>query len=179
MMMIRWASLALAALALTAAVTGCGSLLPLGPYVSPTGHLSEPITLQPVLSQAAPPPAGGCQTGYVTASAASGSPGPCFRKTGTPVTFSSAAVTLYLQPAGGQRPAIWGLAITVSGAEAAALTAITSRSSVSGDPLAISIGGTTWTIVSTTAPLTNGRFQIMTQSKNQALQLQRVLVPSD
>jgi hypothetical protein len=47
------------------------------------------------------------------------------------------------------------------------------------DPLAISISGTTWAVVITAAPLTNGRFVFMTQSKNQALQLQRTLVPSD
>jgi hypothetical protein len=97
------------------------------------------------------------------------------------VTFTSAAVTLYLQPAGGEpaHPAMWGLAITMPGAEAAALTAITTKSCDTRDPLAISISGTTWAVVLTPAPLTNGRFQIMTQSKNQALQLQRALVPSD
>jgi hypothetical protein len=108
--------------------------------------------------------------------------GACYRKTGTPVSFTSAAVTLYLQPAGSepvQHPTTWGLAITVPGAGAAALTAITTKSCDTQDPLAISIAGTTWAVVTTGAPLTNGRFVFMTQSKNQALQLQRTLVPSD
>jgi len=176
--------LAVAALALT--VAGCGHLLPLGPDAPPApGPLASPIILQLVLSQP-PLPAGGCQAGYATLSAPGpgfpGVSGACYRKTGTSATFTSAAVTLYLQPAGSrpvQHPTMWGLTITVPGAEAAALTAITTKSYDTRDPVAISIAGTTWAVPLTSAPLTNGRFQIMTQSKDQALQLQRTLVPSD
>jgi hypothetical protein len=175
--------LAVAALALT--VAGCGHVLPIGPDASPApGQLTVPIILQLALSQP-PLPAGGCQAGYATAPATGpdspGFSGPCYRKTGTPVTFTSAAVSLYLQPAGSkpvQHPTMWGLAIRVPGAEAAALTAITTKSYDTRDPLAISISGTTWAVVMTAAPLTNGRFVFMTQSKNQALQLQRTLLPS-
>ena len=71
------------------------------------------------------------------------------------------------------------LTITLSRTEAAALTTITTRSYDTRDPIAISIAGTTWAVPMTSAPLTNGRFQLITQSKNQALQLQRTLVPSD
>jgi len=175
--------LAVAALALI--VTGCGRVLPLGPDAPPSpSRLAVPIILQLVLSQP-PLPTGGCQAGYATFSAPGpafpGVPGVCYRKSGTPVSFASAAVSLYLQPAGGEpaQPAMWGLAITVPGAGAAALTAITTKSYDTRDPLAISIAGTTWAVVMTAAPLTNGRFVFMTQSKNQALQLQRTLVPSD
>jgi hypothetical protein len=181
-MMAYRRKLAVAALALT--VTGCGHVLPLGPYGSPAPvRLASPIILQLVLSQP-PVSAAGCQAGDAALSAPgpgfSGVSGGCYRKTGTPVTFTSAAVTLYLQPAGGEpaHPAMWGLGITVPRAEAAALTAITTKSCDTRDPLAISIAGTTW-VETTTAPFTDGRFQIMTQSKNQALQLQRTLVPSD
>lgn len=172
--------LAVAALALTAA--GCGHVLPLGPEAP--SRLAVPITLQLVLSQP-PRPAGGCPAGYAALSAPGpdfpGVTGACYRKTGTPVSFTSAAVTPYVQPAGGQpvqHPAMWGLAVTVPGAGEAALTAITTESYDTRDPLAISIAGTTWAVVMTTAPLTNGRFVFLTQSKNQALQLQRSLVPS-
>jgi hypothetical protein len=176
--------LAVAALALT--VAGCGRVLPLGPDASPApSQLAVPIILQLALSQP-PLPSGGCQAGYVTPPApgpdAPGASGACYRKTGTPVTFTSAAVTLYLQPAGSepvQHPTMWGLAIRVPGAEAAALTAITTKSCDTRDALAISLSGTTWAVVMTAAPLTNGRFVFMTQSKSQALQLQRTLVPSD
>jgi hypothetical protein len=183
-MMAYRGRLAVAALALI--VTGCAHVLPLGPDAPPSpSRLAVPIILQVVLPQP-PLQGGGCQAGYATLSA----PGPdfpgvqdaCYRKTGTPVSFTSAAVTLYLQPAGGepvQRPTMWGLAITVPGTGAATLTAITTKSFATGDPVAFSIAGTTWAVVMTGAPLTNGRFVLMTQSKNQALQLQRTLVPSD
>jgi len=183
-MMAYRGKLAVAALALT--VTGCAHVLPLGPDAPPSpSRLAVPIILQVVLSQP-PLPAGGCQAGYATLSAPGpdfpGVVGACYRKTGTPVSFTSAAVALYLQPAGGapvQHPTMWALAITVPGAGAATLTAITTKSLATGDPVAISIAGTTWAVEMTGAPLTNGRFVLMTQSKNQALQLQRTLVPSD
>jgi len=174
-------AVAVAALALT--VTGCSQVLPLGPDAPPVAsHLTVPIILQLVLSQ---PSAGGCQAGYTTLSAPAPDfrevSGGCYRKTGTPVTLTSAAVTLYLQPAGGEsaQPAMWGLVITVPKAQVAALTAITTKSQHTKDAIAISISGRTWAVALTTAPLTNGQFQIMTQSKSQALQLQRTLVPSD
>ena len=176
--------IAVAALAL--AITGCGHVLPLGPDapLSPS-RLAVPIILRLALSQ--PPLAtGGCQAGYASFSAPGpdfpGTPGVCYRGTGTPVSFTSAAVSLDLQPAGSepvQHPTMWGLAITVPGAGVAALTAITTKSYDTRDPLAISIAGTTWAVVMTAAPLTNGRFVFMTQSKNQALQLERTLIPSD
>jgi hypothetical protein len=174
------------ALALVGAVAGCGQVLPLGPYGPPVpGPLAVPIIMRLALSQP-PLPAGGCPAGYGIFAAAGpdspGNPGTCYRTTGTPVTFTTAAVTLYLQPEGSdpvRQPATWGLAVTVPGAEAAALTAITARSHGTRHPVAISISGTTWAVIPTGTPLTNGRFVFMTQSKNQALQLQRTLVPSD
>jgi hypothetical protein len=180
----RLAALAVAALALT--VTGCGRMLPLGPYAPPApGHLASPIVLQLVLGQPSLQ-AGGCEGGYGTLYGAEPdspqSPGACYQKTGTPVTFTSAAVTLYLQPAGGepaQHQTSWGLAVTLPAAEAGALTAITTKSCDTRDPLAISIADTTWDVVLTAPPLTNGRFIIMMPSKDQALQVQRTLVPSD
>jgi hypothetical protein len=190
MMAFHRGRLTVAALALTlaGAVAGCGHVLPLGPDTSPApGPLSVPIVLRLALSQPSLS-LGGCPAGYTlfTAPAAdtTGSlpPGPCYRMTGTPVTFTSAAVELYLQPEGSQpvqHPATWGLSVTVPGTEAAALAAITTRSQGSGNPVTISIAGTTWALVMTAAPLTNGRFVFMTQSKNQALQLQRTLVPGD
>jgi hypothetical protein len=180
--------LAVAVLALTLAgtVAGCGQVLPLGPDAPPVpGRLAVPIILRLALSQP-PLPAGGCPAGYdifaAAGSASPGSAGTCYRATGTPVTFTTAAVTLYLQPERSgpvRQPTMWGLAVTVPGAEAAALTAITAKSYGTRDPVAISISGTTWAVVMTAAPLTSGRFVFMTQSKDQALQLQRTLVPSN
>lgn len=45
------------------------------------------------------------------------------------------------------------------------------------DPMAISTAGKTWGVTVTAGPLTNGRFGIWVQSKNQVLQLQRELLP--
>ena len=113
-MMARRGRLAVAAFALT--VAGCAHMLPLGPEAPPSpGPLASPIIFQLVLSQ---PPllAGGCQAGYATPSAPGpgfpGVSGACYRKTGTSATFTSAAVTLYLQPGGsepGQPSTMWGL----------------------------------------------------------------------
>jgi hypothetical protein len=170
--------IAVAALALT--VTGCGQVLPLGPYASAPSHLAAPIILQLIQAQQR---LGGCQPGYAALSVPDPDlpwiPGGCYRKTGTPVTFTSAAATLYLQPAGSGGPTMWGLTITLTRAEAAALTAITTRSLATADPIAFNIAGTTWAVTTPYAPQTNGRFQIMTESKSQALQLQRTLIPSD
>jgi hypothetical protein len=176
--------LAVAALALT--VTGCGRMLPLGPYApAAPSHLGSPIVVQLVLGQS-PLQTGGCAGGsgtlYVAEPDSPQSPGACYQKTGPPVAFTSAAVTLYLQPAGsepGQRQTAWGLAVTLPAAEAGALTAITAKSCRTKDPLAFSIADTTWAVITTGAPLTNGRFIIMMPSKDEALQVQRTLVPSD
>lgn len=177
------AALTLAAAALTLALTGCGHVLPLGPEAP--SRLAVPITLQLVLSQP-PRPAGGCQAGYAALSAPGsdfpGVSGACYRKIGTAVSVTSATVALYFQPAGGepvQHPAMWGLAVTVPGAGAATLTAITTKSYDTQDPLAISIAGTTWAVLMTDGPVPNGRFVLPTQSKDQALQLERTLMPSD
>jgi hypothetical protein len=184
------ARLAVTALALTlaGAVAGCGHVLPLGPYASPApGPLSVPVVMR--LAQTQPPLTfGGCPAGYTVFTSAgpySGGflpSGACYRATGTPVKFTSAAVELYLQPAESQpvqQPTMWGLSVTVPAAEAAALAAITTKSYGSKNPVAISISGTIWAVEMTSAPITNGRFVFMTQSKIQALQLQRALVPGD
>jgi hypothetical protein len=104
-------------------------------------------------------------------------PPACFRKTGQPVTVTTAAVSLSYQPAFNQQPAVYGLNLTVPAAEAPALAAITTRSFYSGDPVAISTGGKTWDVTMTAGPFTNGQFGMSVQSKNQLLQLQRVLMP--
>lgn len=178
------AGIALAALTLT--VAGCtGHVLPLGPTPATPAprHLASPVVLQLVLGRQTEP-AGGCPAGFAVLAGPGDQPpeaaSPCFRKTGTPVTFTSAGVALYYQPAGNQdghqQPAQYGLNITLPAAEAAALKAITTRAYGSRDPLAITIAGQTWDIPQVLAPLTNGQFEIPAQSKDQALQLQRILL---
>jgi hypothetical protein len=200
------AGAALAALALT--VAGCtGHVLPLGPAPPPTPvprHLASAIVLQLVLSQPGEP-GGGCPAGYATFSGPGtedpGVPGVCYRKTGKPVTLTSAAVTLNQQPASSgpveqpagsqpvqvqqpagsqsaqvQQPAGYPVLITLPAAGAAALTAIDTKALDSRGLLAIIIAGKTWGTPFVMHPPINGQFGILTQSRNQALQLQRILL---
>jgi hypothetical protein len=128
-----------------------------------------------------PSPAGGCPAGYTTLSAPFSDypevPDACYRDLGQPVTITSAAVAVSYQPASNQQPAGYGLIFTLPAAEAAALTAITTKAADSRDQVAISTAGKTWGVPFTAEPLTNGQFEIVVQSKNQVLQLQRALLP--
>lgn len=91
---------ALAALALTCA--GCSHILPLGPAPAAPRHLGSAVTLQLVLIQP-PSPAGGCPAGFAAFSAPFADypqvPDACYRKTGKPVTITTAAVAMSYQPA--------------------------------------------------------------------------------
>jgi len=103
--------------------------------------------------------------------------GQCYRRIGKPLTITSAAVTYLRQPGANQQPASYGLAITVPAADRQALMAITTTADHSRDPLAIIAAGKTWGIPNVDAPFT-GQFEIPAQNANQALQLQRTLIPS-
>ena len=172
------AGIAVAALALACA--GCSHILPLGPAPPAPRHLASAVTLQLVLSQP-PAPAGGCPAGYTTLSAPFTDypevPDACYRNLGKPVTITSAAVTMAYQPATSQQPALYGLNFTLPAAEAAALTAITTKAFDTRDQMAVSTGGKTWGVFMAAGPFTNGQFGILVQSENQALQLQRILIP--
>jgi hypothetical protein len=87
------ASVLAAGLMLT--VASCSHLTPLGPdpatALPQPHHLRSPLVLQAVrVPQSAP--VGGCPAGYVTLPG-DGSPGMCYRTTGTLVTITSAAVS--------------------------------------------------------------------------------------
>ena len=171
------AAIALAAVALACA--GCSHVLPLRPEPAAPRQLASGIVLQRVLGQP-PSAAGNCPAGYAKLAAPAVNfpnvTGTCYRKAGQPVTFTSAAVTNAYQPAANQQPAMYGLAITLPAAEATELTAITTTSFHSGDPIAISVAGKTWAVPFTGQPLTQGQFEIPVQSKNEVLQLQRALL---
>jgi hypothetical protein len=171
------AGIALAAAALTAA--GCSQALPLGPTPAAQHHLASPIVLQVVLSQSSST-AGGCPAGSARLpQAAEGFPGSgrCYRRIGKPLTITSAAVTYLQEPAVNQQPATYGLGITVPASDKTALMAITAEAYHSRDPLAIIVVGMTWTVANVMGRFT-GRFEIPAQSANQALKLQRTLIPS-
>jgi hypothetical protein len=171
------AGVALAAVSL--AVVGCSQALPLGQTPPTQHHLTSAIVLQIVLAQPSSP-ARSCPAGSARLPRAAeqfpGS-GQCYRRLGKPLTITSAAVRFLHQPATNQQPANYGLAVTVPAADKAALTAITTKAYHSRDPLAIIVAGKTWGVPNVAGPFT-GQFEIPAQSANQALQLQRTLIPS-
>ena len=179
------ASVLAAGLMLT--VAGCNHLTPLGPgpatVIPPTHHLRSPLVLQAMLARQ-PTPAGGCPAGYATLPGAN--PGTCYRKTGTPATITSAAIspiTSYQEkPPPGQPAAhtttIYQIMITLPAADAPALTAVTTTASNAHGALAIRVAGKTWALPLVTRPFTGRQLPLPLDSKNQALQLQRILAAS-
>jgi hypothetical protein len=191
----------LAAAGVVLAVASCtGHITPLGPDQAATmpqpHHLRSPLILQDMRTQGLIPPPGGCPAGWVTLSGEPGQPGQCYRKTGTPVTITSAAVSPVFSfrpptPPGQQQapPVQYGFSITVPAADVPALAAVFPAASGSPGPPAasavnsatpmpaISVAGRTWILLGYSTP--EGReFEITLPSRNQARQLQRMLVPS-
>jgi hypothetical protein len=171
------AGIALAAISLT--VAACSQALPLGQAPATQHHLTSAIVLQIVVSQPSSP-AGSCPAGTAKLPPAAeqfpGS-GQCYRRLGKPLTITSAAVRYLQEPAANQQPANYGLAITVPAPDRAALTAITTKAYHSRDPIATIVAGKTWSVPNVAGPFTGG-FEIPAQSADQALQLQRTLIPS-
>lgn len=169
------ASMLAAGLILT--VASCSHITPIGPAATAPQprHLRSPFVLEAVRSQPSSP-AGGCPAGSV---ALSGGPGQCYRKFGTPVTITSAAVSSHLPtPPPGQETPQYGFIITVPAADQAALTAVTTTAANAHGYLSISVGGRTWLLARVLQPFTSPHFEITFPSRNQVLQLQRLLVPS-
>jgi hypothetical protein len=163
----------------TLAVAGCSHALPLGHAQAAQQHLNSAIVLQVVLSRPSSS-AGSCPAGYAgLPKAADQLPGggECYRRLGKPLTITSAAVTYIQQPAANQQPAQYGLAISVPAADRAALLAITTRAYHSRDQIATIVAGKTWGVANVDSPFAD-QFEIPAQNANQALQLQRTLVPS-
>jgi hypothetical protein len=171
------AGIALAAVALT--VAGCGQALPLGQATAAQQHLASAIVLEIVRSQPAST-TGSCPAGSARLPKAAeqfpGS-GQCYRRIGKPLTITSAAVTYLQQPAVNQQPANYGLGITVPAADKAALMAITTKAYQDRDQLATMVAGKTWGAANVENPFTS-QFEIRAQDAEQALQLQRLLIPS-
>ena len=187
-------SVALAGLVLT--VAGCGQALPLGPAPAPLpvpSRLASAIVLQPGLSDPGAsvskcPVGSVALTGPGATNNAPGGTGPvsspstptgvCFQTLGKPITFTTAGVVVAEQPARNQpvqQPAAWVVRINLPTAEAAALAAVTTKLAGTQDQLAIIIAGQTWAMPLTMQPLTGGEFACSAESKNQALQVQRLL----
>jgi hypothetical protein len=179
---------ALAAIALGLTVAGCSHVVPLGPDAAPTmpqpRQLRSPIIMQVVLGKPSSQPAGACRDGYVALSdRATGDTGLCYSKLGSPVTFTSAGVSAGRpKNSAGQSDGSTGaeatLMINLPAADRAALAAITTKAYRAKGYVEISVAGQTWAIPEAMAPLTQGQFAISLTSKNEALQLQRLLDPA-
>jgi hypothetical protein len=179
-------------------VASCSHLTPLGPDPAATmpqpHHLRSPLILQNIRAQSSAP-AGGCPASYVTNP---GNAGPCYGpKTGPSATITSAGVSSVFSfrpptPPGQQQaaPVQYGFWITVPAADVPALTAVIPTPSGSpGPPTAsavtsaaviptISVAGRTWVLVGYSTGFTDREIEVMLPSRNQALQLQRMLAAS-
>jgi hypothetical protein len=188
---------AIAALAgLVMTVAGCSQALPLGPSPAPVpapSHLASAIVLQPGLSDpgasvskcpdgavalSGPGAINASASGTSPVSSASTPTGVCFRLLGKPVTFTTAGVAVAEQPASSQpvqHPASWVVRVNLPAAGAAELATVTTKLAGTQDQLAIIIAGQTYAMPVTMQPLTGGEFAFAAESKNQALQIQRLL----
>jgi hypothetical protein len=203
----------LAAAGLVLAGAGCSGITPLGPDASlpQPHHLRSPIILEAMRIQAGTA-GGGCPAGYValpgdnsfrsviagpvrSAVSAGSSPAPtsasatpvpgCYRQVGTPVTFTSAAVSSVSlvsnsKPPPGQPapPVQYGFTITLPATAVPALTAVTTTAYQANGSLAITVAGRTWALPLVAGPFRSRQFQI-SLPRTEAQQLQRLLVPTD
>ena len=169
-------------------VAGCGHLTPLGPYAPaaapPPSHLRSPLVLR-AMSVQPPTPAGGCPAHFTMLSVPGTYPGECARSLGTPVTITSAAVSAVssFQPKtpSGQvapGPPSYQIMITLPAADVAAATAVVTTAYDSRGSVDFSVAGRTWALPMVFRPFRSQQLPIDLPSKNQALQLHRLLVSS-
>jgi hypothetical protein len=137
--------------------------------------LASPIIVQVMRSQPATA-AGKCPAGYVALSTP-GYAGTCYRKVGTPVTITSAGLSPVSRQPSARGPAMYGF-LVVPNHDAAAVTALIARAYQSRNALGIIVGGKLWEAPQVAAPFPAQQMQIALPSRNQALQLYRMLVPS-
>jgi len=179
---------ALAAVGLVLAVAGCSNITPLGPGPTPASlpparHLGSPIIVQVMRTQP-PTPTGRCPAGYIALSTP-GSGGTCYRRLGTPVTITSAAVSSVSMnpsaPSAGQAKGAtsYGFIVAVPAADVAAVTAVIKQAYDARGALALNIASRTWEAPRVDQPFSGQQIQISLPSRTQALQLHRILVPAD
>lgn len=153
------------------------TLVPAGPNAPPSAtnvlqihQLGAAIVLQAIESS---PLAGKCPAGSTTLSWAaahlSGS-GQCYRALGKPLTITSAAVSWANTMAGS-----YALLVAVPLNDDAALAAITMQAAQAKAALAIIVAGKTWALPLVLQSFTR-QVEIPLQSRNEALQLQRMLI---
>jgi hypothetical protein len=177
----------LLAAGLVLGVAGCGHLTPLGPYAPaaapPPSHLRSPIVLQAMRVEP-PAPAGGCPARFTMISVP-GNPGQCARPVGTPVTITSAGISavssFQARTPSGQvvpGPPVYQIMITLPAADVTAATAVVTTAYDSRGGVDFSVAGRTWALPMVLRPFRSQQLSIALPSKNQALQLYRLLVSS-
>jgi hypothetical protein len=172
----------LAAAGVVLAVAGCSHVTPLGPTPPQPRHLGSPIVLQATRSLG-PTPTSGCPAGSVALSPPGDGSG-CYHKLGPPVTLTSATVSPIISgpttaPAGqqGGGQASYGFVVAVPAGDVAAVTAIIKQAYDSHGAVDISVAGKTWAAPQALKPFPGQQLQIFLPSRNQALQLRRMLIP--
>jgi hypothetical protein len=147
--------------------------------VVPRGASASPAPPPPAASPAPPPPAASPAPPQPSAAFA---PTPCYRPAGTPVTITSAAVSsvfTYRPPPGEAKgPDLYGFIVAVPGADVTAVTAVIRQAYDTGNVVGISVGGKLWQAPQVRTPFPGQHLQITLLSRNQALQLHRILIPS-
>jgi len=106
----------------------------------------------------------------------------CYRPIGTPVTITSAAVSsvLTFTPPPGQArgPDVYGFIVGVPDADVAAVTAVIRHAYDTKSAVGITVAGKLWQAPMVFEPFRGEQLQISLLSRNQAVQLYRMLVPS-
>jgi hypothetical protein len=155
-----------------AAVGRLNSGVTTGPQTPRPSQAASAIVVTPMVSKPKTA-AGGCPAGYAAISVPGiDDSGLCFRQAGTPVTFTSAEVTVDPANSG------YLFIVTLPASEAAALKAVTTSAYDSQGFTDITVDGKTWELRRAYTPLINGQFAIQIPDNNTAVQLQRILAPS-
>ena len=130
-----------------------------------------------------PAPADGCPARFTMISVP-GNPGECVRPLDSPVIITSAAVSSVssFQPRtpSGQAPGppAYQIMITLPAADVDAATAVVTTAYDSRGGVDFSVAGRTWALPMVFRPFRSQQLSVALLSKNQALQLHRLLVPS-
>lgn len=185
-----------AAAAIVLTVAGCSHITPLGPMGGPkptpgavratplgiVSKLGSPIILQVMHGQPATG-TGGCLAGQVQVSLPPGAaPMPCYQPVGAPVTITTAAVspvsTYRPAPPPGQpaQPVSYGFMVGVLPAQVTTVTALIKQAYDSRGALGVSVDGKLWQAPQVAQPFPGQQLQVDLLSRNQALQLYRLLV---
>lgn len=105
----------------------------------------------------------------------------CYRPVGAPVTITSAAVSpvsTFEPPPGQNGPIQYGLTVAVPAADVGAVTAVISQAYNARDAVGITVAGRLWQAPQVASPFPGQQLEISLLSRNQALQLYHLLVPS-